>query len=265
MLKTKLLSYNIMSGCFESYEQHSRLSNRFNLLATVLKNIDADFVGLIDTFKWRESFSEKELRKIFGYKNINIIDMEDTRVAKNIGVTVMTNVDVREFNIVRAFNRNCIETRLENCYVYTVYLDDVSEDTRLSEIQSLLEQIKYPALIHGDLNTFTREDLPKMESREKIFMHKNPKLSLKLKSVVEDMKRGEVIDLIKSKGFKDGFDNYSPTMPTRLFPAQVTKPFIRVDYMLYSKGLKVESPQVYQGDLYDKVSDHFPISLDLVI
>lgn len=56
------------------------------MLQKALKSIDADFIGLIDTFKWKETFSSNELSEKFGYKNVFHINMEDTRVEKNIGV-----------------------------------------------------------------------------------------------------------------------------------------------------------------------------------
>jgi len=249
-----------MSGCYESYAQDAKLTARYELLKKAVKAVDADFVGLADTFKWKETFSPSDLRRDFDYKNIFLIDMEDTRVESNIGVAVMTNLDVQGFNTTRAFNRNCIETKLNGLTVYTCYLDDISEDTRLFQIKSLLSQTAEPAIIHGDLNTFSKEDLLTVDRISPSFEEANPGLSAKLKPIIEDMRRCAVVDELTTCGFKDSAEKWMPTMPTKLFPATgVNEPFLRVDYIFHTAGVFVEDLTVPKGDLFDEVSDHFPL------
>lgn len=259
MKRFKMVSYNIMSGCFENYTQDSKLTNRFVLLQQVIKELDADFVGLVDTFKWKETFSEEELKSKFGYKSVFHIDMEDTRVEKNIGITVMTNLDVESFGIIRSHNRNYIETKLNGLYIYTCYLDDLSEDIRILEIKSLLEQIKTPAVIHGDLNTFTKEDLNKFSHIKNEFITSNLELYSKLKPITDEMERCEVVKVIEEKGFVDADKQANATLPTTLFPAKVTKPFVRVDYIFHTKGIQVNNLVVPNTEKINKVSDHYPI------
>ncbi|MDC0449069.1 hypothetical protein OAL67_00480 [bacterium] len=256
----KLLSYNIMSGCFESYELTSKLTNRFDLLKDALKQINADYVGLCDAFRWKDTFSPEELKQAFGYKHILHVDMEDSRVEKEVGVAVMTNLDVKEFNVIRAFNRNYIETVLEGLNIYTCYLDDLSEDTRLKEINSLLEQVKKPAIIHGDLNTFTKSDLEIENKTRLLFEQENELLTKQLKPILDGMQRCEVIDVIKDKGFVDSETNFNPTLPSKLFPAKVTEPFVRVDYIFHTPDVQSSNVTVHKDDLFHKVSDHFPLS-----
>lgn len=131
-----------MSGCFENYELTSKLTNRFELLKDAVKTINAEYVGLCDTFRWKDTFSIEDLKQAFGYKHVLHVDMEDSRVEKEVGVAVMTNLEVKQFNIIRAFNRNYIETVLDILNIYTCYFDDLSEDTRLKEVNSLLKQVK---------------------------------------------------------------------------------------------------------------------------
>lgn len=253
-----------MSGCFENYEQNSKLTNRYELLKKAVAGINADFVGLVDTFKWNETFSIEQLKRDFGYKNVFTVDMDDTRVEKNIGITVMTNLAVKKFNIVRAFNRNYIETTLDDLNVYTCYLDDISEDTRLSQVKSLLEQIKRPAIVHGDLNTFSKKDLSTFDDLAKTFEVNNIALVKKLRPIIEDMRRCEVEKLLKLAGFIDSAEEWIPTMPTKLFPAvQIGDPFIRVDYIFHTKDIVVKDLTVTKGGLSDKVSDHFPLSASI--
>jgi len=260
-------SYNIMSGCFDVYEDTSTLTERFENLKKSIKMIDADFVGLVDTFRWTDTFTKDSLEEHFGYKNNYIIDMNDERVGKKVGVTVMTNLDIVAFDTVTAFNRDYIRTTInlnsEKLSIYTTYLDDLSEDTRLEQISSLLEQVTHPTIIHGDLNTFVKSDVPKMLSSEKVFIEKNKEVAQKIIPIVNDMKRGEVIGKIEDAGLIDAFGVYDPTMPSHLFPADIEKPFIRVDYFFHSKKLKMESPKVHKEGIFDKTSDHYPISVIL--
>jgi endonuclease/exonuclease/phosphatase family metal-dependent hydrolase len=256
----KLLSYNIMSGCFENYESTSKLTARFDLLKDVLKLINADFVGLCDTFKWKDTFTSKELKQKFGYKHVMLVDMEDTRVEKEIGVAVMTNLDVKEFNIIRAFNRNYIEAVLEDLNIYTCYFDDLSEDTRIKEAKSLLEQIKKPAIIHGDLNTFAKADLGIENKAKTLFEQDNEQLSAQLKPIIDGMQRGEVIEILNNNGFIDAEITFNPTMPSKLFPAKVTEPFVRVDYILHTSDIQAKDVTVHKDTIFHKTSDHFPLS-----
>lgn len=249
-----------MSGCFKDYEQDSRLSSRFDLLQEAIGTINADFIGLVDTFKWKETFTEDTLKEKFKYKHVFLVDMEDTRVKKNIGIAVMTNLAVKEFNVIRAFNRNCIETVIDGLIVYTCYFDDLSEDTRLKEAASLLDQIKNPAIIHGDLNTFTKNDMTKFIDAEEAFKKDNKELFEKLRPVIDEMRRGEVIKMFENRGFTDAEKNATPTMPSKLFQAQTQTPFIRVDYILHTKEVAVADTKVHTKGLFDAVSDHYPLS-----
>lgn len=254
-----------MSGCFENYELTSKLTNRFELLKDAVKTINAEYVGLCDTFKWKDTFSIEELKQAFGYKHVLHVDMEDSRVEKEVGVAVMANLEVKQFNIIRAFNRNYIETVLDDLNIYTCYFDDLSEDTRLREVSSLLEQIKKPAIIHGDLNTFTNTDLKGENKIRNQFEAENKELNKQLKPVIDEMQRCEVVEVIKKNGFIDADNSASPTMPSKLFPAKVTEPFVRVDYIFHTPDIKTKDTIVHKEELFHSVSDHFPLSTTIIV
>lgn len=259
MISFKMIGYNIMSGCFENYNFDSKLTPRFELLKKAIKDINADFIGLVDTYKWKESFLEEFLKEQFGYKHIFCIDMEDDRVEKNIGITVMTNLDVKEFNIIRAHTRNFIETVLDGLSIYTCYLDDLSEDVRLLQIKSLLNTIKTPSIIHGDLNSYSLRDLQKESILREKFIYENKELYLKLQPLTDEMERGEVIKTLEDFGFIDPDKIGIPTMPTKLFPANTVAPFVRVDYLMHTKDITVSNIEVPNTELLNKISDHLPL------
>lgn len=88
---------------------------------------------------------------------------------------------------------------------------------------------------------------------------------LYFKPVFKDLIRAEAVKLIKSNGFKEAKNKEAslPTSPTKLHPLKVEKPLVRVDHILVSSGLKIADFKVHSGNLFDKASDHFPISVDI--
>lgn len=260
----KVLSYNIMSGGFNSYSSKTDIPQRIDLLKKVIADIDADFVGLIDTFRWKEVFTQSDLRKHFGYENVFCIDMDDTRVDKRVGLTVLSKFEMK-CEMLRVHNRNCIKSTIngdERKYtIFTVYLDDLSEDTRLQEAESLLSQItRNNTIIIGDLNTFSKSDLKFLPKNLERYFHKvEPGLYKYLMGVLKEMKRGEVIELFQKAGFVNGMPTFRPTIPSKLFPGDFDSPIVRVDYVLHSKDVQINNAKVLISDILNKTSDHFPI------
>ena len=252
-----------MSGGFNSYSSEADAPERLNLLKKVIADIDADFVGLIDTFRWKEVFTPSDLRKHFGYKNVFCIDMNDARVDKKIGLTVLSRFNI-QCKQLRIYNRNCIKSTIErkgNEYtIFTVYLDDLSEDTRLHEVESLLSQVtRKNTVIMGDLNTFAKSDLEYMPKDIQSHFRKKPDLHKDLKGVFQEMKRAEVVYLLQKEGFVNGMPTFQPTAPSKLFPGALDAPFVRIDYVFHSKDIQIKRAKVLRSDVLDKTSDHFPI------
>lgn len=252
-----------MSGGFNSYSSKAIIPERLGLLKKVITDINADFVGLVDTFRWKEIFTPSDLRKHFGYKNVFCIDMNDTRVDKRIGLTVLSKLDTR-CEELRIFNRNCIKSMFnrngKKYTIFTVYLDDLSEDTRLQEVESLLSQItRDNTIIMGDLNTFSKKDQKYIPRDMESYFQDKPDLYEDLKGVLGEMERGEVIELLQKEGFVNGLPAFQPTAPSKLFPGGFDSPIVRIDYVLHSKDIQVKRAKVLRSSILDKTSDHFPI------
>lgn len=79
------------------------------------------------------------------------------------------------------------------------------------------------------------------------------------------MQRCEVVEVIKKNGFIDGDNSANPTMPSKLFPAKVTEPFVRVDYIFHTPDIKTKDTSVHKDDLFHRVSDHFPLSTMIIV
>jgi len=259
----KVLSYNVMNGGYNSYSSKANTPERLDLLKKVITDIDADFIGLIDTFRWKEVFTPNDLRKHFGYRNVFCIDMDDTRVDKRIGLTVLSKFDM-QCKQLRIYNRNCIKSTINRkgyeYTIFTAYLDDLSEDTRLLEIKSLLSQItRKNTVIMGDLNTFTKSDLEHIPKDVQNYFRKEPDLYKDLKSAFQEMKRGEVVYLLQKEGFVNGMPTFQATAPSKLFPGDFDAPFVRIDYVFHSKDMQIKEAKVLKSGVLDRTSDHFPI------
>ncbi|MFA6072425.1 MAG: endonuclease/exonuclease/phosphatase family protein [Janthinobacterium sp.] len=268
----KIASYNIMSGGFNSYNNSDNKPQRLNLIVKAVNNLDADFVSLIDTFRWDELFSVDELKSLFKYKHVYCINLEDDRLQKlghNNGITILTNCDVDRFETVRLFNRNAIKTTLNSLEnkinMYSVYLDDLSEDTRVKQVDSLIQSIDstVPAVVMGDFNTFSIVDVPKVTQIVNIMMTANPTIHNKLMPLFQEMQKGMVIRLFEENDFKDTNVNLYTTAPSPLFTLKGIPPILRIDYIL-TRNLQNMNFKVYKDKFYDTVSDHYPISVEIM-
>ena len=252
----EFLAYNIMSGGFNDYGDMAKMPQRIDLLKEILDQQKADFVSLIDTYRWTEVFTREDLQKMFGYKNVFMVKLNDERLIKkghDNGITVMTNLDVNNFSEIRLFNRNAIKTELNvegrKVDVFSIYLDDVSEDTRLEQTRSLFGLMSNnPTVFMGDLNTMDADDKTKL-----------PILGNILDMVFKDMLRGEVIKLIKENGFVDTNLARMKTVPTTLFPIKTDEPLARLDYIFYRGDVGCKKFEVLSGEIFEKMSDHLPV------
>ncbi len=258
-----------MSGGFKEYGSTAKSPERLEGMTKVIREIDADFVSLVDTHRWTEVFREDDLRRLFGYKNVYMVNLEDERLkvkGHDNGVTVMTRLPVEKFETIRIFNRNAIRTSVEGVDIFTTYLDDLSEDTRLKQVGALFEKVeaKRPVIITGDLNSFDQDDLMGAKTGLKILYSFNAN-ARSMEPVTNEMARAEVTKLIKENGFRDMGKGKGNTIPSKLFPIKLNGPMLRVDYGFCTPNIKVESFEVLRGEEFDKLSDHFPIMMSVKI
>lgn len=270
----KVVSYNILSGGFNSYNYESPTPERLDLLRKAISSIKADFVGLIDTFRWDSLYSNDQLTKNFGYKNAYCINLNDERLKKkghNNGITVLTNLPVEGFEIISLGTRDVIKTdiRINNTKfdIFTVYLDDLNEDTRIAQIKALLKQVKQdnPTIVMGDLNTLSPNEALRLTPLINKFFTEHPHLSESLMPVLEEMKRGEVTKILEKNRFQDADKTETPTAPSKLFPVKTENAFLRLDYVFHTKDIQISNFNVLREPIFDKVSDHYPIVFEFNI
>jgi len=267
----RLASYNVLSGGFDQYSKDLEDSKRFDVLKQAVAKIQADFVGLIDTYRWEEIYTNKQIAEIFGYKQAYCINLNDDRLRRmghNNGVTVLTNLEVVKYETIRIATRDAVrvgvrigESQLE---IFSVYLDDISEDTRILQVKELLTylDLKIPSVVMGDLNTLKRRDLDQLDPVIEQFFFENPNFSRAYGGVINEMRRGEAIEILEKFGLRDVAQEVVATAPTRLFPAVVKEPVLRLDYAFCTNQITASNFEVVRGDLFDQASDHYPIVFD---
>ena len=268
----RFASYNIMSGGFSSYSYDTPRPERLELIKKAVSMFHADLVSLVDTFRWDEIFSADEIASMFGYKNAYCINLNDDRLRKkghNNGITVMSNLGGTQFETISLGSRDAVRTSIniegKHLDIYSIYLDDLSEDSRLLQLSQLLGQIRpgNTSVLMGDFNTLSKNDLPQTDPQINNFYAKNPSLLQSYEHILADMKRGEVISTLEINGFVDASKSPTPTAPTKLFPAVVTEPFLRLDYAFIKGEMRAKNFRVMSDAIFAESSDHYPIVLEL--
>jgi len=206
---------------------------------------------------------------MFNYKQVYCISLEDNRlkeVGHDNGITVMANVDNISFKTIDLKTRNAVKSLVKHnnqeFMLFSLYLDDLEEDTRLKQVKSIKKELAKdsPQLIMGDLNTFSPKDAEDTRKAIEEILEQKPEFK-KLRKQIGDMARGEVIQYLMDLGFKDASAKYDNTFPTSLSPLG-NKPLGRLDYCLY-KNLNIKDFEVFRGELCERTSDHYPILVEI--
>lgn len=263
----EILSWNIMSGGFNSCNSTAMTPDRIDLLASTIKSIDADFVSLVDTHRWTEIFTFEDLKKLFGYQNVYSVKLEDERLklkGHDNGVTVLTRLPVGKFETIRMFSRNAIKTSAGGVDIFTTYLDDVSEDTRMRQTDTLLDHVStsVPTIITGDLNTIDEFDLTETRKQVEEMFDKRPEARV-AQPVFKEMMRCEVTRKIRQSGFIDMGKGKGNTVPSKLVPIKIDQPITRLDYGFCTSNINIENFEVLRGAEFDQLSDHYPIKMSV--
>lgn len=221
----------------------------------------------MNTHRWTEIFSKSDLRKLFGYKYVHSVKLADERlvaIGHDNGVTVLTRLPVEKFETIRIFSRNAIKTTLVDLDIFTTYLDDLSEDTRLKQIDALFSRVvpNRQTIIIGDLNTIDKFDSTAVQGQITQLLVKHPEARA-METALMDMMRGEVTRRIRQSGFIDMGLGQGNTVPSHLFPIQIDKPIARLDYGFCTSGIRIEKFEVLRDPKFDQLSDHYPILMSL--
>jgi endonuclease/exonuclease/phosphatase family metal-dependent hydrolase len=270
---TRLAEWNIESGGFDGYDNTSPLPHFLPEIIEGVRSFHADFVTLVDTFRWDSLYSQEQLQTMFGYKHAYCINLNDDRLKKlghNNGITVLSNSDTVEFQTVSLGTRDAIKTSLKidekPVDMFSVYLDDVAEKRRKQQLTTLMQHIEQGkhTIIIGDFNSIADRDTGYVQKTfQRIYRYLPRRLKHRFYSVESKIAHRGTIQLLESHGFVDmAAQNVQPTTPTKKF-YQLISPFLRFDYAFGTPNIVVASTQVVHGDLFNRTSDHYPFMLDI--
>jgi endonuclease/exonuclease/phosphatase family metal-dependent hydrolase len=208
----KVASYNIMSGGFKGYDYELSHPERLARLQQVARELDADIVGLVDTFRWDEVFSDDQLRRLFGYDYAMTINLSDDRLRKighNNGLAFLSKAPWLSCTVVHLGTRDALKATFEingrNVEIVLAYLDDLEEDTRVEQVKAVLTSFDQMenAVLMGDLNTLSADDAEEITTRLETFYRDNPGVEEKFGKTITKMQRGDVIKMLRSYGLRD--------------------------------------------------------------
>lgn len=267
----RMLSYNVMQGGFESYSYDLDFPKRLPLIQKVVRLSGADFVCLIDTFRWDTFFTNKTLQDLFEYEHFFTVNLGDQRLKKlghNNAITVMTKYPNPKFESIRIDSRNAIKTTLKvdgkMLSIFCVYLDDLSDASRVSQIRGLETHLDKASVsyILGDLNCVENLYATKVKAliKERLIAEQDKRPVLE--QTLEEMIESKVFSELRRIGFKNISPRLHLTLPTRLSPLAI-KPFIQLDYALSNNGVVAKSFKVIKNSLTEKASDHYPIIVEV--
>ena len=265
----RFAEWNMKSGGFETYTQNPEAKPEYlPLIQEGIAALAPDFISLIDTFRWNELYSSADLTQLFGYAYAENIPLEDNRLQKlghDNGVAVLTNLPIVDSEVIRMYNRNALLTTIrlneQPVDVVTLYLDDVSEETRMFQIRALMSHLRTsrPTILMGDLNTMDTKELQKSRSLIKAISTKHKEVTRLFWPKLLSLQEGTVIPLLRVYGFTDAATESVPNVPTTLLGKGIKNPVFRLDYIFYTHGINCSPTEVVFRDVFQRSSDHYPI------
>jgi len=265
-----ILSWNILSGGFKSYEDPAKRPGRIDALVKAIKEVKPDVVSLVDTYRWTEVFNVEDLKNMFGYANAYSVKLNDKRLITkrhDNGITVFSQIPNTNMQPFWISTRNAVKTHVGGIDLFSVYFDDLSEDARLKQTKAVLKLVDPNTLtiVIGDLNTIDGHDLSQTNVRLLELAQKFPKQMKYMENVFNEMKRGEITRMFENRGFIDLGKDKGNTVPAKLFPLPVEKPIARIDYAFANRKVKLEEFKVLTDENFGKLSDHYPIWMKVSI
>lgn len=270
--KIRFAEWNILNGGFEGYSSTTKTPPRLTDIREGVRQLNATFVSLIDTYRWDALYTNENLKRMFGFAHAFCINLQDDRLetlGHNNGITVLSNLDVQKFETIRIKTRNAAKTTLQvngkPFDIISVYLDDVREKTRLEQMRALLQYVApdRKTIIFGDFNCISDRDVKPIKKIMKSILQNLPsKVRKRLFSVEEKLAHRGTIRFLETQGFIDADKKRQPTTPTHKI-SPIVPPFLRINYAFCTADIAVASTRVVRGKFFDRASDHFPLIVEI--
>jgi exodeoxyribonuclease III len=179
--------------------------------------------------------------------------------------------------ITQGFHHGLMRVRIQDYYVYVIHLHPSNWETRKTEINLILQNIKNlpdnsKVILAGDFNTFSPMDSvyyahgrlePFFNERDSLFREKNLNDGKLDYSVIQEILDFGLVDLEASKRVSSY--KFNGSFPTSIEKEGEHGDQRRLDYVYMSKNLanKVTNAKIIVNDTTTILSDHFPVVVDL--
>ena len=260
VINMKILSFNIFEGCEDK--------TRFDQLIDFINKESPDVLGLLELNKWDEDNDAKLKRflKETGFKNFCFCKTES-----GYHLALFSKFELEDpVTVIEGFNHGMIKAKvnLNNKPVWfvVIHLTPYLEDDRLKELEVLFANIPEEGnqvILMGDFNSLSPFD----GYDEELLLTKARAANFE-KFGVEHL-RVDVQNKIMNQGFIDSFyylsKKFESTVPTGSCKDHTHFVDVRLDYIFTSPNLVkgFVKASVLKDSGTNKISDHFPISLEL--
>lgn len=263
-------TWNIKSGGFSSYNPSLPAPEREHAIQAVVNHLHdnnrVDTLSLTDAHRWDQIYGGNQgIAAHLGYKEAHFTPLEDDRLSRDfgagIGIVLATDQRIEQAKELDLSTRQGLGVILDigsyGLQVANVYMDDLSEETRLTQLRALQSELEpdMPTILIGDFNALRptmrgasirirTKDMAVRSLAHTLSAHKP------LGMTVRGMNQRQAVPLIESFGFKDADSAQKrPTAPARL-------PIFGVDYIFHNEKVAVDEvttvPIKYE-------SDHLPL------
>jgi len=184
--------------------------------------------------------------------------------------------DIQRFR--QGFHHGLMRVRIQDYYVYVIHLHPSNWETRKTEINLILQNIKdlpddSKVILAGDFNTFSPLDSvyythgrlePFFNDRDSLFNEKNLNNGKLDYSVIREVLDFGLVDLEASR--RPSSFIFHGSFPTSIEKEGEHGDQRRLDYVYASKNVadKVTNARIIVTDTTSLLSDHFPVVVDLV-
>jgi endonuclease/exonuclease/phosphatase family metal-dependent hydrolase len=250
-----IATQNLFEGAKESISELTEYTNQSNI----------DVFCLQETNNWDDGNPSQLTRfaKETGHPNSVFGDSNTEYKLSTLSRVPIISSEVHTIGFWHSAIHIEVPYQNDSLHVWNIHLDPRDEDHRLEEARKLVEltQTEHLVIIEGDFNSLKRSD-------NYPFNLASDFADQGIKKFGDGSLRYDVTDYLEEAGFVDVAEKLGNTENTVPTPANTDKfhaAKLRLDYIFVSKGLiqAVKSIKVVKSYLTDKISDHYPLIMEL--
>jgi len=260
----KIISYNVWYG-------FTKVPERKKSWIAWMNDQEADIVSLQELNEYSHAKLAEDA-KAYGHDYSVLLKEEGFPT----GITSRYPIeDVHR--VTEGFHHGLLRVRIKGIYFYVIHLHPSNWETRKSEINRILEDIKtLPAnsnvILAGDFNTFSPLDSsyyshgrlePFFKERDLLYEEKNLNNGKLDYTVIQEVLDFGLIDLEAS--FRNSSYIFPGSFPTLVEKEGEHGDQRRLDYVFASENLAegVTRAEIISSDTASSLSDHLPVSIDM--